>query len=374
MVVALRLRSVATIFDTGSRKLELVRSSEERPTGRITAVVLAGERTWRHDSLESLGPRALLRVGDRPLVSHAIGWLNDASVAATVCSNGDAERLRRSLRSFHDARRVTFFDDDSPRGPSGCVADVLGDALSELIVVVEGSVIPTLDFRRLVRTHSSSHAMATVVVQPKHGHGADAGLPDVPAGIYIFNRDAFNHVPSTGYQDIKEGLLRRLYEAGATIRVHEATEWCPRVIDSRSYLAASQWAIRRLAQQRGSALLADPSARIADGAVLIGPVLIGANAVVSEGASVIGPACIGSDSLVHQHAVVSRAMVGERCTVGTGALVDQTVLADGVTVQDGDTVIEMVRMQSPAAPKAAPRRWLWPARAAHDVVAVGTMD
>jgi NDP-sugar pyrophosphorylase family protein len=336
--------------------------------------VLAGERTWRHDSLESLGPRALLPVADRPLVAHAIEWLTDSSLATTVCTNGGAQQLRQALRARPNAGDVAFYDDDSPRGPSGCVTDVIAGGSSELVVVVESTVIPTFDLRRLLRAHAGSGAMATLVVQPQTGSPAEDGPGDIPAGVYVFNRTAFDYVPKTGYQDIKEGLLRRLYEVGEPVRIYEAREWCPRVIDSRSYLAAAQWAIRRLTRQRGTAVLADATARISDGAVLIGPVIIGANAVIMAGASVIGPAAIGSESLVQPHAVVSRSMVWERCTVGSGALVDQTVLVDGVTVNDGVRVIETLRVPPLPTFKAPPRRTPWYGRVSQDVVTVASVD
>jgi len=364
---------VATIFDTNSRRLELVRSSDEPPVHTIEGVVLAGEHAWRHDSLASLGPRALLPIADLPLVSHAIGWLTDASVGTTVCSGRDAHQLQHELRAFHDNRRVSFLDDVSPRGPSGCVADVIARGQSDLIVVVEGSVIPTLDLRRLLRSHMASHAMATVVVQPR-GIADEVGLPDIPAGIYVFNRAAFEHVPQLGYQDIKEGLLHRLYQVGAAVRVHQAHEWCPRVIDSRSYLAAAQWAIRRLAADRRSAVIADPTARIADDAVIVGPVMIGADAVISEGASVIGPASIGRDTLIQPNAVVSRAVLRERCTVGAGALVDQAILMDGVVVEDHGSIIETLRVPPPMPRKSPSLPSLWRARPTRDVVAVRSMD
>ena len=364
---------MATIFDTG-RRLGLVRPGDDRAATTVAAVILAGERAWRHDSLESLGPKALLPLGDRPLISYASEWLAESSVGVSVCTNVAANRVWQALTARHSSGRFRFFKDDSLRGPSGCVADVIAGGTADMIVVVEGSVIPTLDLRRLLRMHAASRAMATIVTQPRTPDMAEDRHPDVPAGIYVFNRTAFEFVPTTGYQDIKEGLLRRLYEAAAVVRVYEADEWCPRVIDTRSYLAASQWAIRRVSRQRSSAVVADPSAHIADGAMLIGPVLVGPQAVIMDGASVIGPAVIGRGSVVHPNAVVSRAVIWDGCTIGSGAFVDQTVLVHGVTVEAGATLLHMV----PAAPKTdartPSRRLPWSTKIAQNVVTVGTTD
>lgn len=342
--------------------------------GTVAAVILAGERAWRHDSLESLGPRSLLPVGDRPLIAYASGWLTDSSVSVSVCTNVEPRRVWQVLTARHASDRIRFFKDDSLRGPSGCVADVIAGSTADMIVVVEGSVIPALDLRRLLRAHASSHATATIVTQPRTADLPDDRHPDVPAGVYVFDRSAFEFVPTTGYQDIKEGLLRRLYEAGAAVRVYEAEEWCPRVLDTRSYLAASQWCIRRVARQHSSAVVADATAQISDSATLIGPAIVGPHAVIMDGASVIGPASIGHGSVVEPHAIVSRALVWDGCTIGTGAFVDQTVLMNGVSVEAGATLFNMVRVPSASASRAASRLLPWSPRIAQNVVTVGSMD
>jgi NDP-sugar pyrophosphorylase family protein len=364
---------LTTIFDTG-RRLGVVRPGDDRAASTVTGVILAGERAWRHDSLESLGPRALLPVGDRPLIAYASEWLTGASVSVSVCTNVAANRVWQALTTRHTSGRIRFFKDDSLRGPSGCVADVIAGNTADAVIVIEGSVIPTLDLRRLLRAHAGSHAIATIVTQPRTTDTPEDRHADVPAGVYVFNRAAFEFVPSIGYQDIKEGLLRRLYEAGAAVRVYEADDWCPRVIDTRSYLAASQWAIRRVARQHSSAVVADSTSQIADGAMLIGPVLIGPNAVIMDGASVIGPAAIGRGSTVQPNAVVSRAMVWDQCSIGSGAFVDQTVLANGAVVDSGATLFHTVRVPAASVAKPPSRRLPWSPRIAPDVVTVATTD
>jgi NDP-sugar pyrophosphorylase family protein len=364
---------LTTIFETG-RRLGLVRPAGTHAAGTVAGVILAGERAWRHDPLESLGPRALLPVGDRPLIAYASEWMTESSVAVSVCTNVAAKRVWDQLVARHASGRISFFEDNSLRGPSGCVADVIAGTTTGLIVVVEGSVIPTLDLRRLVRAHAASRAMVTIVTQPRTAATGGDQRADVPAGIYVFNRAAFEFVPSTGYQDIKEGLLRRLYEAGVAVRVQEAAEWCPRVIDARSYLAASQWATRRVARQRASAAVIDGTAHVSDRAMLLGPVIVGAHASIMEGASVIGPAVIGRGSVVQANAVVSRTMVWDNCTIGSGAFVDQTVLVDGVAIDAGATLFHAVRVPTRARIQSAARRLPWSTKIAPDVVTVGTVD
>jgi len=48
--------------------------------------------------------------------------------------------------------------------------------------------------------------------EPVEIPGVDAQV--LPAGVYVFERRALEHVASTGFQDIKENLIPRLHRAG----------------------------------------------------------------------------------------------------------------------------------------------------------------
>ena len=78
------------------------------------------------------------------------------------------------------------------------------------IVVVEGTVLPELSLRDLFDEHRAAKAAMTVAASAEPS--GDGGLR--PAGIYVIERRALEHVPETGFQDVKETLIPRLYRAG----------------------------------------------------------------------------------------------------------------------------------------------------------------
>lgn len=332
-------------------------SGDDIPVGRrgapVTAIVLAGGHRWRRSSLDAAGPRALLPVAGRPLVTHALEWLTHTLVAETVvCANGTSRELYEGLVACEHVGTVSFLDDVPPRGPAGCAADVAARCDTNVVLVVECSTIPTLNLADLVESHLASGAAATIVVQPPDPRGSRAVMRAVPAGIYLFNLSAFAHVPAFGFHDIKEGLLRRLYRAHERVATYEAPRWCPRVVDSTTYLQAALWAIEARCQRQGGAAVADGPVRIAPGALVVGPVLVEADAQVMDGAVIVGPAAIGPRTVVRANAVVSRAIVGCDCVIHDGALVDRAVVLDGMTVKPRARVVETIRHgHAPAVPR-----------------------
>jgi NDP-sugar pyrophosphorylase family protein len=325
---------------------------------RIGAVVLAGSHAWRRSSIESLLPRPLLPVADAPLIAHALRWLTAGGARqATICTNGLTGLIQSHLEPIGGLPAIAYREDEAPRGPAGCAADALAGSDAERLLLVESSTIPSLDPGRLLHEHRASGASVTVVVQPRDRSAIDGSIPVIPAGIYVFERPALEEVPTSGYQDIKEMLLQRLHRAGHHIRTHEADGWCHQVVDARTYLNVNQAAIRALCAERMPAvamsvplpavwsapeLVAHPTSRIDPGAVVVGPVLAGAECHVMAGATVIGPASIGVRTIIRAGAVVSRSVVWDRCTIGEDALVDQSVVVHDVQLREGSRLVEAI--------------------------------
>ena len=84
--------------------------------------------------------------------------------------------------------------------------------------------------------------------------------------------------------------------------------------------------------RRGEALI-HADARIAEDAILAGPLFIGQGAEVHSGAVVIGPTSIGCDAVINDGALVSRSAVWRRSVIQAGATADLCILGDGAVIQ-----------------------------------------
>lgn len=308
----------------------------------VRGIVLAGVHRWGESALERLLPRPLLPVADSPLMCYALRWLRDAGVRrTTICANSESRLVRRCLDDGAAlGLDLCYYEDQSARGPAGCVRDAGMSWPARDLVVTEGNVIPTVDLQDLLNVHRSTGAAITLVVEAGAGNGARPNAPLRPAGIYVFARRTLDAVLPTGYQDIKEMLIPGLYADGQRVLTYEADSVCPRVTGIDTYLAVNEWMVQQVVAdavslpgyRRSGRARVHEAARIADGVRLIGPVMIGPETRLAPGATIVGPTVIGQKCVVEGRALICRSVIWDGCRIGGGAIVDQCILAFGAVV------------------------------------------
>jgi NDP-sugar pyrophosphorylase family protein len=303
------------------------------------AVILAGSHYWGSGTFERLLRGPLLSVAQQPLLSYPLRWLRAGGVrTATVC----AGRATDAVRAHFGAASVPeltlgYYVDAQPRGPAGCARDAALATDAQRFVLVEGALVPGLDLRTLVDEHCRSGAAATTVVEIDRRRPSVGGERHaLPGGIYVFERRVLEAVPAAGFQDIKQGLLERLYTDGERVLVHEVAGVSPRILDFATYAAVSSWlittALDRPDQYDGWYVMGDgcyhPTARVHPSARLFGPVLVGPGARVDADAVLVGPLSLGAGTVVEAGAAVTRSVLWDRCHVGREATVDAALLVD----------------------------------------------
>jgi NDP-sugar pyrophosphorylase family protein len=307
---------------------------------KVKGIVLAGTYQWGDTAFEGLLPRPLVPVAQVPLINYTLEWLRDSGVReATICANSAGRAVRHY---FGDGSRlgmaVKYYEDWSPRGPAGCARDASLHCDAETYVIADGTVIPTVNLEGLLETHAVCQAALTILVH--HEPGTERSTAS-PGGIYIFDRRVFDLIPATGFQDIKEALIPRLYRSSERVVTHTSYGACPRVLNARTYLAVNHWMVERITRRpapledhasRGEALV-HHSAQVHPDAKLVGPVLIGPRVSIRAGATIVGPTTVGAESTVSEGALLSRSVTWNRCAIGPGAVVDRCLLADEAIVE-----------------------------------------
>jgi NDP-sugar pyrophosphorylase family protein len=215
-------------------------------------------------------------------------------------------------------------------------------------VVADGTAIPNVDLSGVLNKHHLSGACVTVVVHTEARRNGGAAFP-VPSGIYIFERRAFDGVPSRGFCDIKERLIPQLYDAGERIVAYEATSAAPRVLDAATYLAVNGWMVEQVVSRgdldgylRLGNSLVHRDAFIAHDASIVGPVLVGPGVRILSDAVVVGPTSIGCEATIESGVLVSRSAVWRRSVIGARATADQCIVADDAAIESGKQAIRDV--------------------------------
>jgi mannose-1-phosphate guanylyltransferase len=353
-----------TRVDAGVGVCESLRNGHAQST-RVHGVVLAGVHAWGDCVLERAVSRPLVPVANRPLIWYTLRWLRQAGVGeASICANSDTSVLQHCLGDGEALDiELDYYEDVMPRGPAGCARDAVDGGASDGYVVVDGTIVPSIDLDAMLAEHQRSGAALTVAAAPERGREDDPEAALEPVGIYIFSREAIGQVPATGYQDIKEALIPRLYKRGQRIVPFVVRSGAaPRVVNAASYLTVSKWAVCQLAGgseepdgyvRQGEALV-HQSAGLHASVRVIGPVMVGPRSTVAEGSLLIGPTTVGADCTLGRATVVSRSVLWSGCTVGAGAVLDHTVLTDDADAEPGVVLRNTVIV--PDATRAAAQR------------------
>ena len=313
----------------------------------VAAVIVAGMHRWGGDILDQFGSRLLLPIALRPLIEHGVRWLTRSGLDdVCICANSDTKVIQQCLGPVvRFADSVRYYEDLMPRGPAGCVRDAVLDATVDTIVVLEGGVIARFDLDELIETHRREDAAMTIAVKGRTlaaGDGADR-----PAGVYVLSRAAISEIGGTGYQDLKEVLIPKLYERGCRIAVHEVGRGLvSRVLDATSYLEANLEEVLRMVAsdnlwdgfvRKGDAWVHE-SARLDASAHIRGAVVIGPEVRVEAEAMVFGPTVMGAGCVIGQRAVLSRSVLWNRCTIERGVIVDQSLLTNDTHTAGADVI------------------------------------
>jgi len=312
---------------------------------QVEGIILAGVHTWGYSALDRFVCWPIVPIAGQPLILHTIKWLASAGIRTTsICANSDTLTVSRALRERGESNvNLHYYEDRMPRGPAGCIRDVIGERDASLYVVADGSVFPQVDLEALLSTHEESGAVVTVAAV-SNGGGSLSYQKLSPAGVYVFSREVNEFIRRTGYQDVKERLIPRLHAEGLSVATH-LVDYCPlpRVRCAASYLTVSKWVTESLSRHDGlpaeyevkEGSRVHRTAQVDPTAKLIGPVLIDADCVVEAGAVVVGPTAIGRGTRVGRGSVVSRSAVWSFCRLGARVIVDDCVVVDQVCIEDG---------------------------------------
>ena len=336
------------------------------PDDGVSGIVLAGSHRGGDGAFERVLRGPLIPVAQSPVICYPLAWLRSGGVrAATICANSQTPHVQACLG--HGARlglELDYYADHSPRGPAGCAHDAARLSAAHTFVVVEGSLIPSLDLRALLAVHRAARAAATVVVEiDRRRRGTGGERPRLPGGIYVFDRRVLEGVAERGYHDIKQGLIERLHADRERVAIHEVAGVSPRVLDSAGYASVNSWLITRAAQRPAPLLdgyqprgqgLHHSTASVHPDARLIGPVLLGPSVRIEADAVIVGPTSVGAGSVIQSGALVSRSVLWAQCVVGAHAIVDSSVLADHSHVGAGERVFSAVEASGHVAGTGAP--------------------
>jgi mannose-1-phosphate guanylyltransferase / phosphomannomutase len=338
------------------------------------AIVMAGGQGSRLQPLTLTRPKPLVPVANRPVMAHILEWLRGhgfSEVLVTLHYRADDIR-----RAFGDGRahglKITYRVEEQPLGTAGSVKFAEDWIANEPFLVASGDALTDLDLAALQQQHRASGAWLTLglkrvpdpsqygvveldtmgrVARFQEKPGADRAFSNLAnTGIYCVEPQVLERVPRGQAYDWSRDVFPQLMAEGLPLFGHSLDGyWCD--IGSmndyrRGQLDALEGAVR--VALPGTAvrpgIWMGPNVRIAPGAVIEAPALLGAGCRIERDALVLPGSVIGERTLVRAGACVWNAVVGSECDIGTGAVVrdcvvgEETRIGSACSVTDGAVI------------------------------------
>jgi dTDP-glucose pyrophosphorylase len=192
----------------------------------VSAVIMAGGFGTRLRPLTDRVPKPMLPVGDRPLLERTIERLREAGIRRVhVTTHHLADQITSHFGNGSEhGVDIRYISEAQPLGTCGGLK--LMEASPGRILVINGDILTTVNFRELVTFHTRHQADATVCVR-KYDVQVPYGVVDsdgpwlqsvrekpsvsffVNAGIYLLEPDVQRYIPDGERFDMTE-LINRL--------------------------------------------------------------------------------------------------------------------------------------------------------------------
>ena len=205
---------------------------------KTRAIILAGGKGSRLAPFTTVLPKPLMPIGDRAILDIVVRQLRSHDFTDLTIAVGYLAHLIQAVMgdgSRHGVR-IGYQLEETPLGTAGPLAAI--DGLESTFLAMNGDVLTTLDYRKLMDVHRAAGNVATIathrrIVKTEYGvlhldgrRGETERVTDyeekpelaytVSMGVYVLEPEALEHIPDGQPFDIPD-LVLALLEAGKPI-------------------------------------------------------------------------------------------------------------------------------------------------------------
>lgn len=203
----------------------------------IDVVILAGGKGTRLRPLTAVFPKPLVPLGNKPILEILLTRLAGLGFRSVVLCTGYLEELLRAV--VGDGSRfglaIRYVHESEPLGTAGPVANI--PDLTDTFLVMNGDLLTTLDFRKMLQYHHAQGADATIAVYRRevridfgviknNGNGVFEDYIEKPEyqfevsmGVNVLNRSVLEHLTPGRFADMPD-LIKTVHETGGTVRCY----------------------------------------------------------------------------------------------------------------------------------------------------------
>jgi mannose-1-phosphate guanylyltransferase len=338
----------------------------------MKAMVLAAGRGKRVRPITDTVPKPMIPVINKPVMAFLVDLLRQHGFVDIVISTsylaheienyfGDGDAFGVNIAYSFEGYHVDGEPVPEGLGSAGGLKKLqdFSRFFDGTFAVLCGDAIIDLDLTEAVRRHREKKSLATIVLKdvPRHdtsrygivrtdGNGRIVQFQEKPsprdavsttanAGIYIFEPEVLDHIPSSQTFDIGGQLFPLL--AAKQLPFHGIAlpfSWID-IGQTADYWEATQLILRgelKFFEMPGRRLAPGVWAGInlaldLDQVSIAPPVYIGSSTKIEPGATIVGPTCIGRNCLVEAGARIDRCIVGDYTRIAGFADMSEKIIS-----------------------------------------------
>lgn len=210
---------------------------------KMKAIILAGGKGTRLAPYTTVFPKPLMPIDGVPILEVIVKQLAHFQIKDLILTvSPQSEGLLSAY--FGDGRKfgvgVCYSKEEKPLGTAGPLS-LISD-LTETFLVMNGDILTTLNYQKLIRYHRQHKGMVTIAMSQKKVH-LELGVMEfnrahqltryiekpilsysVSMGIYVFEKKVLKWIPSEKYLDFPE-LIQKLIKQNEKVVCYPSNDF-----------------------------------------------------------------------------------------------------------------------------------------------------
>ena len=206
-------------------------------------VIMAGGLGSRLGKLTSDTPKPMLKVGSKPLLEHILNsFISHGYTQFIISVNYMSSVVKEYFKDGSEyGAEISYIEETTKLGTAGSLS-LIDTTLNDPFFVINGDVLTSLDFEKLLEFHVSSGSTATMCTK-KNNYKVPYGVLDIDkddniinieekpqfdyfinTGIYVLNPEVIKYIPKMQYFDMPS-IFENLREEELKIKSFEVTDY-----------------------------------------------------------------------------------------------------------------------------------------------------